>query len=939
MQDTDVLHPPSDLTQTAAVYATTHYTANYDPSASSGNCDSSGVADVHLIRSESECRDAAFLEGIEFYERTGYDFERPLGCFYAYEEDTGNKLYAAYNSASPSEEANHLAAFFCGRRVSCYSDVIASSKCDAGSAGYGYISYECLCRSGPDVEVRAPAYACYCTLDAAERHSLGYCLAAATEAKAHTLCRGGLFGSRCAVTTSDPTQPFPDATDPQLALSWDGYDPQVGDWGYPLYADPSIDTLHCNTQTWNSALYFGTVTGAAITSESECRAILEWQKGSVFTVFDDERYPTGCIANFYAGAGWNKYNARTGDHDFYCKFPQPPTMPATGYTPIDTYLFLGTTATLLNPETASTVQTTIDTCVLNCRNTPGCAYFIWMHNPIDQTDPNWRTSTLINQHCGSGNGPPSFYVVIYPTERHQTAQCFLYDGIDYNTNIDIGTQFGCRRGSFTHGYPTSPPPPPPAPPPNDSNQCFCKPVGYGRVPAPWYACGDAYAFDSPPPPSPQPAPPPPRPPPPPPSPPPTPPPLPPSPPPVDAISANKLFDGVAYNGFDRTWGVDITYYSFGTCGNPSRGTHKFFASIIADAPSWSSNRGMVSLDSTAAKGCQLFQFSTNHDDAGHCELSIEMYRPDGCDDFGSDPSNHNMGYKYEDRMSWDGIIPHYAAGTTHTLSIRPTTVHSYSYNCFAYSDYVYYHVYWDGVLIPNQFGSTELKGEDMRVTTNEYSPRAEPAYLYTTYTGWLGAEHPGDAIDTNDRILSFTFGPTTPEPYTGSNPGRVDSCGSGRRMQTAANAPPPPPPNPMPYAACPRTNALSPACRLNASLLPPQARSESRSHGALGLRHLRLLRRAHRHLPKRLHQPHAQPAHRRSHSLPLLDAAHVRPRQPHAPRLHALLRRNRRRLRPLRGLRGALDHRDRRRAQRRRRQHRRAAADRDRHHDPIPDFR
>ena len=395
MQDTDVLHPPSDLTQTAAVYATTHYTANYDPSASSGTCDSSGVADVHLIRSESECRDAAFLEGIEFYERTGYDFERPLGCFYAYEEDTGNKLYAAYNSASPSEEANHLAAFFCGRRVSCYSDVIASSKCDAGSAGYGYISYECLCRSGPDVEVRAPAYACYCTLDAAERHSLGYCLAAATEAKAHTLCRGGLFGSRCAVTTSDPTQPFPDATDPQLALSWDGYDPQVGDWGYPLYADPSIDTLHCNTQTWNSALYFGTVTGAAITSESECRAILEWQKGSVFTVFDDERYPTGCIANFYAGAGWNKYNARTGDHDFYCKFPQPPTMPATGYTPIDTYLFLGTTATLLNPETASTVQTTIDTCVLNCRNTPGCAYFIWMHNPIDQTDPNWRTSTLI----------------------------------------------------------------------------------------------------------------------------------------------------------------------------------------------------------------------------------------------------------------------------------------------------------------------------------------------------------------------------------------------------------------------------------------------------------------------------------------------------------------------------------------------------------------
>ena len=134
-------------------------------------------------------------------------------------------------------------------------------------------------------------------------------------------------------------------------LGWDGLTQQDADNGYELWADPDATTLHCRDHLTRSAYMSGaSVYMRPTPTESECRALLEWQFGAEFHLFDDPNLPYGCVSTSFQGMGWNAYNGRTGDSEFYCKYPQPATMPLSLYSATEGPWFFGLYATLINAE-------------------------------------------------------------------------------------------------------------------------------------------------------------------------------------------------------------------------------------------------------------------------------------------------------------------------------------------------------------------------------------------------------------------------------------------------------------------------------------------------------------------------------------------------------------------------------------------------------------
>ena len=235
--DASALTPSSEV----SVFVTSYHTAvpTYVPSSTSGNCDS--LADMHLIRSESECRDAAFREGVEFFENTGYLVQRPMGCYVAVEVSTQRRLYAAYNSDPPAGQGHTDSSAYCGFELTCSEDPLAHYKCSFYDQ---LVIYECICRSGADELLVAPAYACYFTLDSAQLDAGTATCMAANEQRAHDLCASRRFVHGVRSRKTIRWNPFSERrTATQLA--WDGLTQQDADNGYELWADPDATTLHC----------------------------------------------------------------------------------------------------------------------------------------------------------------------------------------------------------------------------------------------------------------------------------------------------------------------------------------------------------------------------------------------------------------------------------------------------------------------------------------------------------------------------------------------------------------------------------------------------------------------------------------------------------------------------------------------------------------------
>ena len=480
-----------------------------DPSTPFPNCDS-GIFGRANIRSENECRDAALMSGIEYFEHVGVSTDRPRGCYYVYELGTGNKLYAAFNgydgeATTPS----------CGTAVHCYYDSLFIDTCNENIH-----FYECLCRENGDTRFIAPSYACFCrSQDLDVFDAATTCMAATTEENANALCLDTVrFGSRCAVLPSFAVRSYEDMTVVPVELAWDGLNENDRTKTFALSADYSLgEYLRCNDYTAGDG-----ASGLPITTESECRALLEWQYGRSFVVFDDESLPYGCI-NSRFGSGWNNYNGRMGDSEFYCLYRQPSEVKPWMYTPYQAddparaRYFGGQFAQHLNNYPAYIygsflAPVTLHECVTICSNAERCGYFVWTHSPPDYTGTA--------SHCRAADGNLVNPFTTNPGEVLTRANCFLYDsftvydGSFTSTTTTIESFFGCVDGTYTHGFPSPPPPSPPSPPPQHGTECLCK-TDSVTIPAPWYACSDdGSTRPQPPPPSPGPAPPPPPPPPP-----------------------------------------------------------------------------------------------------------------------------------------------------------------------------------------------------------------------------------------------------------------------------------------------------------------------------------------------------------------------------------------------------------------------------------------
>jgi hypothetical protein len=525
--DDDKMFPIDDYTRSIRVSLHETETSS-DPSVPFPNCDS-GFFGRANIRSENECRDAAVSSGIEYFEGVGASTRRPRGCYYVYERGTGSKLYAAFNSYDGDATAPS-----CGTAVDCYYDPLLKGSCD----GNLHV-YECICREGGDVRFFAPSYACFCRSEDLDVFDAGTnCMSASTEEDAHALCRDtARFGDRCAILPSNAVRSYDDMAVVPVGLEWDGLNENDRTNTFSLDADYSLgEYLQCSGYTASNG-----APGLPVTTESECRAIVEWQYGRHFSVLDDASLPHGCIFSRF-GNGWNNYNGRMGDSDFYCLYRPPSPMKPWMYTPyqigdaVSSRYFGGQLSQHINnyPETiygSFLSPVTLDECVSVCTNAIRCGYFVWLHSP-PVSNPDHTPGTL--SHCTNADGDLANPFTPGSGEVLPRANCFLYDsytvysGQYTSTTTTIEAFFGCVDGTYTHGFPSPSPPSPPAPPPSHGTECICKSDSV-TIPSPWYACGDQYVQPTPPPPSPAPLPPPP----------PPPPPLPAIPPPQYTLGTNE----------------------------------------------------------------------------------------------------------------------------------------------------------------------------------------------------------------------------------------------------------------------------------------------------------------------------------------------------------------------------------------------------------------
>ena len=492
----DKIFPIDESTRTAA---TGVYETETEPSATYPNCDS-GISGRSLVVAENECRDAAVLLGIEYFEGVGASTRRPRGCYYVYDRGTQSNVYAAFNPYNGSETA-------CGSSVDCsYDPRLRDTPCNAALQ-----VYECLCRRGADdVRVIAPIYACFCNaLDLADAAT--NCVAAVTEHDAHARCLNtAQFGPRCAVLPFEHVRSSDDLAVVPVSLEFDGWNENDRTNTFSLDADFSLgDYLQCSGYTAANGAQ-----GLPVTSESECRAILEWQYGRTFSVFHDASLPYGCIVSRIAD-GWNTYNERIGDNDFYCLYRQPSATKASTYTPYElgnsasSLFFGGQLGRWLNnyPETvygSAYSPLTLDECVTICSNAIQCNYFLWLHSPPD-SNPDYSGTSA---HCTASDGTVVSPFTTGANEVLPRASCFLYDsytvytGDATATTTTVEAEFGCVSGTYTHGFP-SPPTSPPSPPPAHGTACICK-TDAVTTPSPWYACADTVAHPLPPPPPPPP---------------------------------------------------------------------------------------------------------------------------------------------------------------------------------------------------------------------------------------------------------------------------------------------------------------------------------------------------------------------------------------------------------------------------------------------------
>jgi len=524
----DKMFPIDDYTRSIRVSLHETETSS-DPSTPFPNCDS-GIVGRANVRSENECRDAAVSSGIEYFEGVGASVRRPRGCYYVYERGTGSKLYAAFNSYDGDATTPS-----CGTAVDCYYDQVLKDSCD----GNLHV-YECICREGGDVRYFAPSYACFCRSEDLDVLDAGTnCMSAPTEEDAHALCHDTVrFGTRCAVLPSNAVRSYDDMAVVPVGLEWDGMNENDRTNTFSLDADYSLgDYLQCSGYNASNGAQ-----GLPVTTESECRAIVEWQYGRHFSVLDDASLPHGCIFSRF-GNGWNNYNGRMGDSEFYCLYRPPSPVKPWMYTPYQlgdaasSRYFGGQLAQHINnyPETiygSFLSPITLDECVSVCTNAVRCGYFVWLHSPpVSNPDHTPGTSS----HCTDAVGDLVNPFTPSPGEVLPRANCFLYDGYTVydgqytSTTTTIEAFFGCVGGTFTHGAPSPSPPSPPAPPPSHDTECICKSDSV-TIPSPWYACGDQFVQQpTPPPPSPVPLPPPP----------PPPPPLPAIPPPQYTLGDNE----------------------------------------------------------------------------------------------------------------------------------------------------------------------------------------------------------------------------------------------------------------------------------------------------------------------------------------------------------------------------------------------------------------